>query len=185
MPAHPRLDDYLVGLEWLSRVGTTVWPNILGSVAAQRKSVLNYLLAGTMETYGGFVERPEIITDVQQGKALLRSGKFVIKRDLSAMGKNVFIPATCMDPLSDPENVQAQIAFETAWMETRYTNPTYRPAWLALSTNRFLHTHGEVRCYFSWGRLMDMWYTEPVPYRAHEFDFGRATGALNPLKDIT
>lgn len=114
-----------------------------------------------LEQYHGFIEVRLIVGDLEKAKQLLRAGTHVLKVDWAYVPTTVFVPPSIENLLATNDSVVHQFEECYRHLEKQYGDafPVLGTGYIAIPAIRFVNTIGEARVYFSWGKIIDLWYT--------------------------
>ncbi|ESK88236.1 hypothetical protein Moror_5491 [Moniliophthora roreri MCA 2997] len=90
--AAQEIDEIKAGIRSLQDKGVMVWPNLWADGLAVRKAVTHTVIARAVLEAGGYGELPVIISSLDDGVEVLKSGRMVIKREFSCESRHVFLP---------------------------------------------------------------------------------------------
>lgn len=167
--------------------GTKLWPHPATLVLHSCKSIMEGLLAETIEAAGGFAVRATPVNSKEQGIQFLQDG-WVIRRDNSCEGRNVYLPAADNPDHAVFQGTLRQMKLD--WDETekqRAKGHGYAKCSLlyaAYPYNIALRSLGECRIYFVFGKIVEIKHTVPSTCSHSNFTGTSAYGRLNAVETI-
>lgn len=174
--------------DWTKR-GKFVWPHPTTMTFAARKSINTLLYGDPMLKAGGVAEPPIYVNTKKSGIEMLKNGSHVIKADWSTEYAGIFMPNSSLNKSGKAARKAEGSPIKRFCAEwdrlTKHPGDPFTPRFFAIPYNDAIISLGEVRVFFSNGRILDMLHTIPGVLEAPRWEVQRVSAVRTaPIENI-